>query len=614
VAVAFQNNTTLLNRTATIRVESPDASNSPVDVTITQTAQASVLDVSPEAQSVGSGAGSASFQVQNMGSGTMNWTSAVVSGANFLSITEGMSGTNEGAVTVAVTANTTGLERSGTIRINAPGAANSPMLVTLTQTASSPVLRIAPTEQSVGAGGGGIGITVENGGTGALNWTASVATGAEFLSLTPPSNGVDDGVVQITVSPNVSGRSRTGTIRVEATGAAESPQIATIIQLGCFPLDPPTNLAASDGTSPDGVELIWSAAPGASGYEIFRSPDNDSDHFELLATSVEPRYSDATAKKPTYKLINQGCFNPGEFDIDYYTYYYEIRAVNPCGASESSNRTSGYRGLPLDEDPVDETPTDGGEEPTVPATKALSGEYLVQQESRVSLRFEDELGVDPATIWLRLNGVAADPSEYFWRPAVDGDDRLGWVVYTGVEAWKDGSVFAVDAGALTQDGTAITASAVFLRDSNGLKAEVDGVQVVPYLPEGEDTGLFKEGLGVVFQATPAEVYDAPEQISIPVPDYARAGALTLYFLGNSEDGPVWYPADRVRGLLAAPVLISSDGAHLEAWVNHGGTLRLGYAPARDTAAAIPVNYGSLVVLAGTGLLLWTLGRRRREVL
>lgn len=78
VAVAFQNNTTLLNRTATIRVESPDASNSPVDVTITQTAQASVPDVSPEAQSVGSGTGSASFQVQNMGSGTMNWTSAVV--------------------------------------------------------------------------------------------------------------------------------------------------------------------------------------------------------------------------------------------------------------------------------------------------------------------------------------------------------------------------------------------------------------------------------------------------------------------------------------------------------------------------------------------------------
>lgn len=156
---------------------------------------------------------------------------------------------------------------------------------------------------------------------------------------------------------------------------------------------------------------------------------------------------------------------------------------------------------------------------------------------------------------------------------------------------------------------------MFLRDSDGLKAEVEGVQVLPYLPEGEDTGLFKEGLGLVFQATPAEVYDAPEQISIPVPDYARAGALTLYYLSNSEDGPVWYPAERVRGLLAAPVVVSSDGTHLEAWVNHGGTLRLGYVPARDSAAAISVNYGSLVLLAGTGLLLWALGLcSRREVL
>lgn len=610
VAVAFQGNTTMLNRTATIRVESPDAANSPVDVLITQTAQEAVLQVSPESQSIGSGAGGASFQVQNTGSGTMNWTAGVVSGANFLSITEGMSGTNEGAVGVAATANTTGQERSGTIRISAPGAANSPLLVTLTQAASAPVLRIAPTEQSVGSGGGGIGITVENGGTGALNWTASVATGADFLSLTPPSNGVDKGVVQVTVSANATGRSRTGTIRVEATGAAESPQIATIVQLGCVVLDPPANLAASDGISPDGVDLIWSATPGASGYEIFRSVDSEPSHFELLATSVDPHYADAKAKEPTYALINRGCFNPGEFDVEYTVYYYQVRAVNPCGASERSDLTSGFRGLPLNE-PVVDPPTDGTDTPTVPATKALSGAYLVQQESRVALRLQDGRGIDPATIWLRVNGAPAAPSEFFWRPASDGDDTLGWVVFTGVAQWPDGTVSALEAGALARDGAEVSTRADFLRESDGVKAEMEGVRVVPYLPEGEDTGLFKEGLGVIFQAVPAEVYDAPQLIRIPVPDYANAGALTLFYLGSGEDGSVWYPAEHVRGLLAAPLEVSEDGGSVEAWVNHGGTLRLGYAPERDAPAALPVNYGTLVLLAGTGLVLWAMGLRRR---
>jgi hypothetical protein len=552
--------------------------------------------------------------VLNAGSGTMNWTAAVISGANFVSISTGISGTNEGAVVVAATANTTGQERSATIRISAPGAANSPAEVTLTQAASAPVLRIAPTEQSVGAGGGNISITVENGGTGTLNWTASVATGAEFLSLTPPSNGVEDGVVQVAVAANISGRSRTGTIRVEGTGATSSPQTATIVQLGCTPLDPPTNLAASDGTSPDGVDLIWSAAPGASGYEIFRSPESDRDHFELLATTTEPRYSDEATEKPTYELIREGCFNPGEFDIDYTLYYYEVRAVNPCGASASSNRTTGYRGLPRDDD--DDGGTDGGEgegeEPTVPATKGLASETLVQQSGRVALRLANESGIDPTTISLSVNGAVVDTTDYFWRPAAEGDDTLGWVVYTDVSGWADGAPYVLEVSASAQDGTVLSASETFVRDSSGADVALEGVQVVPYLPEGEDTGLFKAGLGVVFLATPVEVYDVPERITIPVPDYVHGASLTLYYLGSNEEGSVWYPADQVSGLLAAPLALTEDGASVEAWLNHGGTLRLGYAPERDTPASIPVNYGTVLLLAGTGLVLWVMGLRRRE--
>lgn len=608
VAVAFQGNTTMLNRTATIRVESPDAANSPVDVTITQTAQEAVLQVSPESQSIGSAAGTASFQVQNSGSGTMSWTSAVVSGANFLSISTGTSGVNEGAVTVAAAANPTGAERTGTIRIDAPGAANSPLLVTLTQAGRAPVLQIAPMEQSVGAGGGNIGITVENAGTGTLTWTASVASGAEFLSLTPPSNGTDDGVVQVMVSANTTGRSRTGTVRVEAAGAAGSPLTATIVQLGCVVLDAPQNLAASDGTSPDGVDLIWSAVPGATGYEIYRSIMNDTARFELMAVTNNPHFSDTTARGPGYEIINRGCFNPGEFMIYNVVYYYEVRAVNPCGASDRSNRTSGYRGLPADDDD-DQDPDDDEEEPTVPTTKALTGEVLLRGESRIALRLGDAAGLDLDTIWLAVNGVETDPAHYFWRPVAPGDVTDGWVVFTAPGDLPEGEPALLSAGAATLDGKSISVEEAVLQQPGGVKVAAEP-GLTPWLPEGADTGLFKAGIGVVFRAAPAEVYDEPRLIALPIPENAASAPLTLYYLGTDGDKPAWYPAERVSGWLAAPVTLSEDGSALEAWINHGATVRVGYAPVRQGTAGMPLNWGGLVVLAATAGLLGVLGRKR----
>jgi hypothetical protein len=289
-----------------------------------------------------------------------------------------------------------------------------------------------------------------------------------------------------------------------------------------------------------------------------------------------------------------------------------VRAVNPCGASESSNRTTGYRGLPRDDDDDGGEGEGEGEEPTVPATKALTTDTLVQQASRVALRLANDSGIDPSSISLSVNGVVADTADYFWRPVAEGNDTLGWVVYTGVGGWADGASYVLEASASALDGTVLSASGTFVYDSSDADVSLDGVRVVPYLPEGEDTGLFKEGLGVVFLATPVEVYDVPERISIPVPDYVSGASLRLYYLGSDEDGPVWYPADQVNGLLAAPLALSEDGTSVEAWLNHGGTLRLGYAPERDTPASIPVNYGTVLLLAGTALVLWVTGFRRRE--
>ena len=612
ISLALQSNTSQANRTATIRVESVDAINSPVEVSITQTAQETVLQVTPDTQTIGSEAGSASFQVDNAGSGTMNWTASVASGANFLSLTSGTTGTNAGTITVAAAANTGTEDRTGTIRIEAPGAANSPQLVTLVQTSRTPVLRIVPAEQSIGSNGGAINITIENGGTGTLSWTASLDAGAEFLTITSATNGSNDGSIQVTVTPNAENEARTGTVRIEAPGAEGNPQTATILQLGCKLLEPPVNLAASDGAHPDSVELIWSAEPGAQEYEVFRSPLTAPDRVELIGTSTEPRYSDTQADAPDYALVNRGCFNPGEFIITYVTYFYEIRAVNACGTSEASARTTGYRGLP----PAGAQSAMELFTPDVlPAEKNADGQITVRQEDRVSVRLSAAAGIDAGSVWGQVNGEGVEDGALLWLPLPESGGTDGWVVFTGLNGVTPGTPFTLDAGARTLDGESVAASQTFYREDVATKALSDGVAAVPYVPAGESDGLFLEGRGDLYQITPAAIFDEPQLIQIPLPESAAGSSITLYYYGANENGANWYPADQVAGWLAAPVTLAEDGQFLEAWVNHGGIVRLGTVPAPTLSASMPGlvapgDYGTMALLLATGLVLGLFGRRK----
>ncbi len=92
-----------------------------------------VLSVTPATQPVGSGTGSTTFDVSNTGTGTLTWTAAVTSGNSWLSISNGSSGTNTGAITCFVDENTDESDRTGTIRITAANASNSPVDVTVVQ-------------------------------------------------------------------------------------------------------------------------------------------------------------------------------------------------------------------------------------------------------------------------------------------------------------------------------------------------------------------------------------------------------------------------------------------------------------------------------------------------
>ena len=92
------------------------------------------LAVGPDSQSVGSGAGQTTFAVSNVGGKTMNWTATVdPCDSSWLSVTAGSPGVNDGSITVDCTENTSGLERTGTIEIAAPGTTGSPRDVYVVQ-------------------------------------------------------------------------------------------------------------------------------------------------------------------------------------------------------------------------------------------------------------------------------------------------------------------------------------------------------------------------------------------------------------------------------------------------------------------------------------------------
>ena len=92
-----------------------------------------ILSVTPTNQPVGSGSGSTSFAVTNIGNGTMNWSATVTSGGSWARITSGLNGIDSGAVTVGYDVNTGANSRQAAVRVTAAGATGSPSDVTVTQ-------------------------------------------------------------------------------------------------------------------------------------------------------------------------------------------------------------------------------------------------------------------------------------------------------------------------------------------------------------------------------------------------------------------------------------------------------------------------------------------------
>ncbi len=191
-----------------------------------------VLSVTPANQDVTSTSGTTTFAVANTGTGTMNYTAAVTTGNDWLTITSGGSGVNTGTINVAYTENTSTSPRTGTITVTAPDATGSPVQVTVTQAAfvPQPVLSVTPTNQDVTSTSGTTIFAVANTGTGTMNYTAVVTTGNDWLTITSGGSGVNSGTINVAYTENTLTSPRTGTITITAPGATGSPVQVTVTQ------------------------------------------------------------------------------------------------------------------------------------------------------------------------------------------------------------------------------------------------------------------------------------------------------------------------------------------------------------------------------------------------
>ena len=113
---------------------------------------------------------------------------------------------------------------------------------------------------------------------------------------------------------------------IKATAPDLSPSTSDPFNVVALPDPPaaPTSVSASDNTYTDKVRITWTAASGATGYQVWRHTANNSAAAAQIGTSASSPYDDTGATAET-------------------TYYYWLKATNIGGASAFSSADTGRR-------------------------------------------------------------------------------------------------------------------------------------------------------------------------------------------------------------------------------------------------------------------------------
>jgi hypothetical protein len=192
---------------------------------------APVLAVTPDRRMAAADTSVIEFEVANTGTGTFSWTATVDPAAPWLTISSGAAGTGPGVIHVAVAPNPTEMPRVGSLRVEAtaatPPVLASPRDIRVEQAgARLAVLSVSPERYTThDRQAAAFDLAIRNAGSGTLDWSASVVSGTDWLSLAggfDENNGTGDGAVTVKLAANPAGVPRHGTVRIRSQRAQNS--------------------------------------------------------------------------------------------------------------------------------------------------------------------------------------------------------------------------------------------------------------------------------------------------------------------------------------------------------------------------------------------------------
>lgn len=152
-----------------------------------------------------------------------------------------------------------------------------------------------------------------------------VGSAADVQALAERLDALENATVagrQCAAGQYVSGVDATGglvCVALPTPSASASPSVSASPSGSTAPPAPTGVTATQTGSST--VVVAWSAASGATSYEVLRSTSSGSGHVLVASGVVSTQYLDATVTNGT-------------------TYYYVVRAVNQDGTSPSSEQAS----------------------------------------------------------------------------------------------------------------------------------------------------------------------------------------------------------------------------------------------------------------------------------
>ena len=218
------------------------------------TGTTAALTLSASTGSVAASAGSTSVGV----TANVSWT-AVSNATSWCTVTPA-SGSNNGTLNVAYTANTTSTSRSAIITVAGGGLTQS---YTLTQSGNTPTLTLSAATGSAAAAAGSATVGV----TANISWTA-VSNATSWCTVTPAS-GANNGTLNVAFTANTTTTSRSATITVSGSGLTRTYVLTQTGNTPTLTLSAATgSVASTAGTTSVGVtaNISWTAVSNATSW------------------------------------------------------------------------------------------------------------------------------------------------------------------------------------------------------------------------------------------------------------------------------------------------------------------------------------------------------------